>query len=353
MKHKLKRVFKRAFTVFIVPHDGEEPRSFKAPLWVFSATGILIFIFVTSFVILYYNAGNLRDETSELYQQLSEERSQQEELLDEMRSQEKDFREDKQTKEEKIEEITRETEQVIKEIENLRDLRDSVYDRVDGIDPPDDESASSENISPSPPTNEPSTEIVYSENSSSSQTRLVTPSRGGQSSLETLENSISNAEANLETIQDSLCVEKEKLESLVEELDAHNRRMRAIPSIRPTSGTFSSGFGNRRDPITGGTRFHSGVDISNSQGTPVYATAYGRVSSASYQGGYGHMVVIDHGYGYQTCYAHLSSYAVSVNEQVSRGQVIGYMGRTGRAIGSHLHYEVRINGTAVNPTNYY
>ncbi len=329
MRYRLKRALKRVFTVFIVPHDESEPRSFKAPLWIFQVTGILIFIFVTSYLILYYNAGNLRDRTEELQDNLTEERLQQEDLLEELEQQEEEFLEEKQVQEEKIEEIIQETHEIISEMEKIRELRESVYDEVDGLDPPENMSSISESSS-------------LSEESFSSLSRGRSP-----------EINIERAEGNLELIQASLEEKKVSLESLLGELDEHNRRLRATPSIRPTHGTITSGFGHREDPVTGGGSFHSGVDISNSHGTPVYATAYGRVSSTSYRGGYGNMIVIDHGYGYQTCYAHLSSFAVSENQQVSRGQVIGYMGRTGRTTGTHLHYEVRKNGNAVNPANYF
>lgn len=121
---------------------------------------------------------------------------------------------------------------------------------------------------------------------------------------------------------------------------------------RPVPGSIVSGFGNRIDPIGGGTGFHAGVDMSGSMGTPVRACRAGQVVIAGWQGGYGNTVVIDHGGGMATLYAHQSQVAVSVGEAVSAGQVIGYVGSTGYSTGPHLHFEVRISGNPVNPAPY-
>ena len=125
----------------------------------------------------------------------------------------------------------------------------------------------------------------------------------------------------------------------------------AIPAVHPVTYElrFSSPFGMRTDPFTGQLSFHPGVDIPGPVGTPIYATANGVVEIARPDGGYGNLVEIDHGHGIETRYGHLSKILVSANEQVTRGQLIGLMGSTGRSTGSHLHYEVRIDGRPVNP----
>jgi murein DD-endopeptidase MepM/ murein hydrolase activator NlpD len=123
----------------------------------------------------------------------------------------------------------------------------------------------------------------------------------------------------------------------------------ATPSIWPAIGWLSAQFGNREDPIQGGTEYHTGVDISVEPGKPVYATAAGKVEGASFVGAYGNMVVINHGYGLVTRYAHLSKCAVIVGDQVERGRVIGYVGSTGRTTGPHLHYELLVNGQLTDP----
>ena len=125
----------------------------------------------------------------------------------------------------------------------------------------------------------------------------------------------------------------------------------AIPSSFPVqSANFTSGFGVRSDPFRGRAAMHAGVDLAGPVGTPVYATADGIVDRSEWNnGGYGNLVEIDHGHGIQTRYGHLSRSAVSAGQHVKRGDLIAYMGSTGRSTGSHLHYEVRLDGKAVNP----
>jgi murein DD-endopeptidase MepM/ murein hydrolase activator NlpD len=127
----------------------------------------------------------------------------------------------------------------------------------------------------------------------------------------------------------------------------------AIPSARPlrTSANFTSGYGVRSDPFRGRAAMHGGVDLAGPLGTPIYATADGIVGRSEWNsGGYGNLVEINHGQGIQTRYGHLSRLIARPGQRVRRGELIGLMGSTGRSTGSHLHYEVRIDGRAVNPT---
>ena len=133
-------------------------------------------------------------------------------------------------------------------------------------------------------------------------------------------------------------------------LDKLEQGVIAIPSVQPVSDLkFTSNFGIRSDPFRGTAAMHAGVDIPGPVGTPIYATADGVVAHAGRQGGYGNLVEINHGKGIATRYGHLSKVIVADNTRVRRGQIIGLMGSTGRSTGSHLHYEVRIDGHAVNP----
>ena len=124
------------------------------------------------------------------------------------------------------------------------------------------------------------------------------------------------------------------------------------PSMWPIEGRVTSSFGEREDPLNGEGAFHPGIDISAPFGTPVRATADGEVSGSSMGAGYGKEVVLDHGHDLLTVYGHLSAIAVLPGQHVTRGQVIGYVGQTGRATGPHLHYEVRIHHVPVNPHKY-
>lgn len=124
------------------------------------------------------------------------------------------------------------------------------------------------------------------------------------------------------------------------------------PSLWPVQGRLGSSFGQREDPINGEGAFHSGIDIEAPQGTPVRAAGDGEVTGANLGAGYGRQVVLSHGHDLETVYGHLSAVAVLPGQHVTRGEIIGYVGQTGRATGPHLHYEVRVHNVPVNPHKY-
>jgi murein DD-endopeptidase MepM/ murein hydrolase activator NlpD len=117
----------------------------------------------------------------------------------------------------------------------------------------------------------------------------------------------------------------------------------------PATGWLTSRMGRRQDPVNGGDDYHAGLDIAGELGQPVYATAAGTVAHVGSQGAYGRLIVIDHGFGLQTRYGHLSEYSVQKGHSVKRGEIIGKVGASGRATGYHLHYEVLANGKLLNP----
>jgi len=129
-------------------------------------------------------------------------------------------------------------------------------------------------------------------------------------------------------------------------------RANASPNLWPVEGQITGSFGERIDPFNGEGAFHSGVDIGSTYGQAVVAPADGIVVFADFMGGYGRAIVLDHGHSISTRYGHLSNFAVAVGQQVHRGDTIGYVGLSGRSTGPHLHYEVRINDTPVNPHKY-
>jgi murein DD-endopeptidase MepM/ murein hydrolase activator NlpD len=129
-------------------------------------------------------------------------------------------------------------------------------------------------------------------------------------------------------------------------------RLAAAPTLWPVEGRITASFGERIDPFSGEGAFHRGVDISSEIGTPIIAPADGVVVFADLMNGYGRTVMVDHGNGISTLYGHLSGFAVSSGQQVHRGEVLGYVGQSGRSTGPHLHYEVRIFNTPVNPHKY-
>lgn len=150
-------------------------------------------------------------------------------------------------------------------------------------------------------------------------------------------------------LRDLLGVIEGRLNSVRRGVERRQALAAATPSIWPVPGWLSSGYGTRRDPFTGGQDFHPGLDISADYGQPVHATADGTVASAAANGSYGNLVVIDHGYGLSTRYGHLSRFAVTPGQQIHRGDVIGYVGSTGRSTSPHLHYEILVNDRLTNP----
>jgi murein DD-endopeptidase MepM/ murein hydrolase activator NlpD len=123
----------------------------------------------------------------------------------------------------------------------------------------------------------------------------------------------------------------------------------ATPSIWPAHGWLTGTFGGRSDPFTGEPGYHQGIDIATDKGQPVYATADGTVKSAERAGEYGNLIVLTHDFGLSTRYGHLSRFGVRAGQRVGRGDIIGYVGSTGRSTGSHLHYEILANGKLINP----
>ncbi len=143
-----------------------------------------------------------------------------------------------------------------------------------------------------------------------------------------------------------------KLAEVEQSLDDQWQILSATPSLAPASGLMTDGYGRRRDPFTGRRAFHKGLDVSARRGTPVRAPADGVVVFAGRNGGLGKTVKISHGFGFTTVYGHLDSMAVEPGDEVHRGDELGALGNSGRSTGPHLHYEVHVDGKAVNPLYY-
>lgn len=153
---------------------------------------------------------------------------------------------------------------------------------------------------------------------------------------------------------DEMSLRANEVLGVLDEMNLYRMAAEQLPFAMPVFENFrlTSGFGYRRDPFNGGRRLHAGTDFAGPRGTPIYSTAEGEVIFAGRQSGYGNMIEIRHPFGYTTRYAHLSRIRVSEGERVSRGDLIGDMGNTGRSTGPHLHYEVRLNGDPVNPMTF-
>lgn len=158
-------------------------------------------------------------------------------------------------------------------------------------------------------------------------------------------------------IKKQLYVQSKSYDELVSLVKSQEKMMLSIPAIQPVANKdlkrVASGFGWRIDPIYRTRRFHEGMDFTAPIGTDIYATGNGTITAAGWQQGYGNTVKLDHGYGYETLYAHMSQINVKVGQAVNRGEVIGLVGNTGKSTGPHLHYEVHFKGKIMDPRNYY
>lgn len=178
-----------------------------------------------------------------------------------------------------------------------------------------------------------------------------TPSAGGVSKVNS-DDMVKVLEAKASAIEQEIRLREKSLNELAEYLEDRRSLFMATPSIWPTRGLITSEFGWRKDPITGVTEYHEGIDISAPGGTQVKSAGEGVVIESGNDAGYGKVVVIDHGYGIVTRYAHLSKSYVVVGQKVKKGSIIGAVGSSGKSTGPHVHYEVRIDGVPVNPIKY-
>jgi murein DD-endopeptidase MepM/ murein hydrolase activator NlpD len=167
-----------------------------------------------------------------------------------------------------------------------------------------------------------------------------------------------NTSKRVDVISKELVIQSKSLDEILKLAKEKNSLLAAIPAIQPVKNEnlkrMASGFGYRTDPFTKVRKMHEGMDFTANTGSPIYATGDGIVDRAdNTASGYGNHIVIRHGFGYETLYGHLSKYNCRAGQRVKRGDVIGYVGSTGRSEGPHLHYEVHKNGEVVNPLNFY
>ena len=178
--------------------------------------------------------------------------------------------------------------------------------------------------------------------------------------LEGYDNSqlVTNTTKRIDVLRKQLAIQSKSLDDILKMAKAKDKLLAAIPAIQPVKNEnlkrMVSGFGYRTDPFTKARKMHEGMDFTAKTGTPIYATGDGVVARAdNTASGFGNHVVIRHGFGYETLYAHLSRYKCKAGQRIKRGDIIGYVGSTGRSEGPHLHYEVHKNGKVVNPLNFY
>jgi len=306
LEKKPKTIDKREYTLMIVPHHGQQVRSMRIPIIAVKYTIALlclIIVFMIGTFVEYRQTINIAG-------------AQQAEL--EM------LRQNNGAQVGKIEQLARTTTSLQTDMERLNSLDAEIRRIVNNED------------------------VTVT-----SRAGLIRPSvsysgQGGQ----LVESDVNIIGMLANDLQSAVKVREQSLAELKQELLARKARMESTPSIWPVSGEVTSRFGWRNSPFGGGGDWHPGLDIANSSGTAIVATADGEVIQSEWYGGYGNMIQIDHGNGITTVYGHNSYNVVHAGQVVKKGQVIAHLGSTGYSTGPHLHYEVRVNGTAVNPTNF-
>jgi murein DD-endopeptidase MepM/ murein hydrolase activator NlpD len=306
---------KRCFTIMVVPHSEESTFSLRIPLFAVQLAVAFLALAVVGFSVLGYAYIKIAAEADEanLLRQIN--RAQQDE----------------------INALAIETERMMEQIQTIDELVDLVTDKLD--------------LGPEDINNGVKGQSFNGPNLHVPEATVTAESLISDFSLENRpvsEGVLDRATENIILLQSILPERSETLDTVGEFVVQAD----AKPSIWPCRGRLASAFGMRKIPYSSGYQFHTGVDIIGSHGTAIWATADGEVIFTGYRGSYGNLVIIDHGYDYETYYAHLTGFAVTAGDFVERGQTIGYMGASGRTTGTHLHYEVHYKGSPVNPKNY-
>lgn len=287
----------------LVPHNKHSIASLKIPYWslyILAAVAIIIAASVAYFTYTYYDLLTKKGEVRELRVANEDHTSKIQQLEDEIAL------------------LNIETKEMQDKLMAVEELEIAIREMV-GL------------------------EVVETE-SRLERTDNLTASRGG--GPEEIRDNLQNIEQEIQLTTSDLNQLKEDVQSRLEYLEA-------VPSRWPvTGGRVSSSFGYRNSPFGGGREFHNGIDIAARTGTPVKAAGSGRVVFSGWRSGYGNTIIIDHGYGLRSLYAHNSSLLVSSGSRVEAGETIARVGSTGRSTGPHLHFTVKKDGTPVNPMNY-
>jgi len=294
------------YTVMIIPHTGDGPKSLKLSIRFLRFVSVILILSMTFSFVWVFDYTYMKNQNESLnYTKVENEK-----IIDEYSKDYLSLYQDIQIISEKMIEI--------EELENQVRMQN-------GFDP---------------------TKSYFSKNN---QNALVDQDK---TRVQASTLNVNDAKETVEEIKEAIPEKEKSLNELVILMEDRNEALLSIPSLYPAAGRVTSRFGYRRDPITGRTAFHEGYDIASSYGTPIYATADGVVTFSGRNGGYGNEIIINHGNGFETVYAHNSRNIAKEGDFIRKGQVIAYMGSTGRSTGAHLHYEIRRYGTQVNPANY-
>ncbi|HUO58128.1 MAG TPA: M23 family metallopeptidase [bacterium] len=301
MPHFFKIYFKKKMTFMVVPHDGGKPVQLKTNLFMLHALVLLLG------GVLTWAAMVIAKDVNYQLAQLTQER---------FRTNMKEILGELQTNRELITRMATVDTQ-FRKLLKLGD-RKKVVSAVEGMGGPTEEDS------------EQFSKLLSEQN----------------------EHLLNKVDASLKVTNQQATQQDASFKEISVFLDKQRSILAATPSIWPVKGWITSGFGKRASPLTGEPGRHMGVDIANEANTPIRATADGIVTYAGWEAGYGRVVAIEHGFGYSTRYGHCARIDIKVGDEVKRGQIIGYVGSTGRSTGSHVHYEVRIHGMPVDPEKY-
>ena len=295
-------------TILIIPHSGRESIAVKIPIKLIKALSILLFlgVFISSFFVVDYFQLNRENNLLSIAQI------------------------------EDIDRIDYYSENYLEMFHNLEKFKEKL-NQIDELE----KDINTKNGFAS------SDQPLLSEDNSSLALATNHKAQVSVSSLD-INQTINDLEVLKRVIED----QEDSLQNLSANLDFKNKEIASLPSIWPTVGRITSPFGYRKDPINGTTSYHEGIDIANSYGMEIYATADGIVTFSGWNGGYGNEVRIDHGNGFVTYYGHNAKNLVKKGDAVKKGQVIASMGSTGRSTGPHVDYRVSLNGKKINPFNY-
>ncbi|NLJ34562.1 MAG: M23 family metallopeptidase [Firmicutes bacterium] len=310
---------KKYFTFMLIPHSEGAVRCFRIPRFIIQTLGCLFIGALVCACYFYYDYSRVKSHLPELHQ----------------------LRETNDKQKGEIESLANQAANLEEKLTELDELELQVQELLQATS-----QQSSGGVA------QVASRGVEEGTGTGSIRQGVTPlARGGRGSREEaallplVAESLSSVEMQLDTY-------RENLQEMLTALEKRQDYLEAKPSIWPAQGRISSRYGYRKSPFGGSREFHQGLDIAAPRGTPVVATGAGVVTYAKWRSGYGNTVIIDHGYGFRTFYAHNSSLKVKVGQRVSKGEVIAHMGSTGRSTGSHVHYEVHVNGKPQNPANY-
>ncbi len=318
----------RFYTVIVVPEKTSQTRRFTIPSWILKGGAVVFAFFLLLGTLMIFNYWYVMGQISENQDLRTENRR--------LKQQVQVFQNRMETLENSLERIKTFSAR-LKVITNLED-RDSLIQSLNEKLPDANTNIGKNASSPSAPPSAPPEALLPKSEHAEAEELLRRDSEKLDQRFSLLHH-------------DSLKLEL-TLQDQYELLSDQKAFLLALPTRKPTIGYFTSGFGIRKSPYGGRVKMHEGLDIANRPGTPIRATADGIVAFSDGKPGYGQTVIVDHGYGIETWYGHAKRLLVRRGQKIKRGEQVALLGSSGRSTGPHLHYEVRVNGTPVDPLSY-